>query len=38
MEELRSIFVAAAILWSMLILYVAYLDSKFRELERKLSK
>lgn len=36
MSEFRSILAVAAILWTLLILYVGYLDSKVRGLEKKL--
>lgn len=38
MSEFRSIMAVAAILWTLLILYVGYLDSKVRSLEERLKK
>lgn len=38
MSEFRSIMAVAAILWTLLILYIGYLDSKVRALEDKLNK
>jgi hypothetical protein len=31
----KSIFAAVLLLWSMLIIYVAYLDLKLREIEKR---
>lgn len=36
-DPFLRIMIAAALLWTLLIFYVAYLDSKVRKLERKLS-
>lgn len=33
--EFESIFAAALLLWSVLMAYVAYLDLKLREIEKK---
>lgn len=38
MKEFNSILAVAAILWTLLILYVVYLDSKVRGIERKIRK
>lgn len=38
MSEFRSIMAVAAILWTLLILYVGYLDQKVRSLEERLEK
>jgi hypothetical protein len=38
MSEFRSIMAVAAILWTLLILYVGYLDSKVRAIEEKMQK
>ncbi|MFQ6135852.1 MAG: hypothetical protein ACE5PM_01575 [Candidatus Hydrothermarchaeales archaeon] len=37
MTEFRSILAVAVILWSVLILYAAYLDSKVRDLKKRIS-
>jgi len=36
--EFTSIFAVAAILWTAIILYLIYLDSKLRAVESKLEK
>ncbi len=38
MSEFRSIMAVAAILWTLLILYVAYLDSKVRALSTRMKE
>jgi membrane protein DedA with SNARE-associated domain len=38
MKEFTSIMAVAAILWTLLIIYVGYLDSKVRALENKLKR
>lgn len=38
MSEFKSIMAVAAILWTLLILYVGYLDSKVRSLEERLKR
>ena len=38
MSEFRSIMAVAAILWTLLILYVGYLDGKVRALNEKLKR
>lgn len=35
MNQFTSIMAVAAILWTILILYIAYLDSKVRDIETK---
>lgn len=35
MMEFKSIFAVAAILWTGVILYLAYLDARLRKLEKK---
>lgn len=34
MEEFTSIFAVAAILWTGVIIYIAYLDARLRKLEK----
>jgi CcmD family protein len=36
MEEFKNIFAVAAILWTAVILYAAYLDTRLRKLEEKI--
>ncbi len=38
MKEFQSIMAVAAILWTLLIIYVGYLDSRVRGLEKRLKK
>jgi len=38
MKEFNSIMAVAAILWTLLILYTGYLDSKVRALEKQIKK
>ncbi len=38
MKEFKSIMAVATILWTLLIIYVGYLDSKVRALEDKLKR